>query len=167
MNIYDAIKVLGISSKEITKEDVTVAYRQASKKYHPDLNPSGEEMMKLINSANEALKGARYPISIREEAEAQNYGAEINAALNKIIDLNGLIVEICGSWVWVSGETRTHKDTLKTNGFKFSGKKKMWFFRPSSKKTWFSKGEFSINEIRDKYGSRQVKTHPVYTLSHT
>ena len=41
MNIYDAIKVLGISSKEITKEEVTAAYRQASKKYHPDRQSVG------------------------------------------------------------------------------------------------------------------------------
>ena len=60
MNIYDAIKVLGITDLEkITEEDVKKAYRKASKKYHPDHNPSGEEMMKLVNEAHSALESAR------------------------------------------------------------------------------------------------------------
>ena len=45
MNIYDAIKILGIIDlPEITKDDVKKAYRKASRNYHPDHNPSGEEM---------------------------------------------------------------------------------------------------------------------------
>ena len=165
MNIYDAIKVLGVEFTEITKEDVKKAYRSASKKYHPDCNPSGAEMMKLINEANEALKDAQYPIVVNE-SDAYDYGSEINEALNAIIHLGGLIIEVCGSWAWVSGETKTYKDTLKAQGFKFSGSKKMWYFRPQSqKKLWFHKGNLSIDEIRCKYGSQKMKNRQHYALS--
>jgi hypothetical protein len=27
-------------------------------------------------------------------------------------------IEICGLWVWVGGETKKHKDTLKAAGYK-------------------------------------------------
>ena len=48
MNIFDAVKVLGIESPEVTQNCVKKAYKEASKKYHPDINPSTEEMMKLV-----------------------------------------------------------------------------------------------------------------------
>ena len=45
LTIYDAAKLLGLSGK-ITSEQVKEAYHKACKKYHPDVNPAGEEMMK-------------------------------------------------------------------------------------------------------------------------
>ncbi len=158
MNIYDAIKILGITDlEEITQEDVKKAYRQASRKYHPDCNPSGDEMMKLVNEANSVLENARYPILVNS-SDTYDYGAEINSALNAINNLQDLFIEVCGAWVWVSGETKAHKDVLKSQGFLFSGNKKMWYFRPKSQKcSWKGKSQFSIDEIRSKYGSQKVE----------
>ena len=160
MNIYDAIKILGITNlEEITPEDVKKAYRQASKKYHPDCNPSGDEMMKLVNEANSVLLDARYPILVNS-SDNYDYGSEINSALNAINNLQGLFIEVCGAWVWVSGETKAHKDLLKSQGFFFSGNKKMWYFRPKSKKHFFKgKSKYSIDEIRHKYGSQKVENN--------
>ena len=87
--------------------------------------------------------------------DAAQYGQEVSEALNSIINLN-LTIEICGAWVWVSGDTKNHKDALKSSGFKWAPKKKMWYFRPSDAKKSRSFGKFSINEIRDKYGSVSV-----------
>ena len=158
MNIYDAIKILGITDlEEISQEDVKKAYRKASKKYHPDCNPSGDEMMKLVNEAHSVLEEARYPITVNS-TDNYDYGSEINSALNAINNLQGLFVEVCGAWVWVGGETKIHKDILKSQGFLFSGNKKMWYFRPKSKKHFFKgKSEYSIDEIRSKYGSQKVE----------
>ncbi len=160
MNIYDAIKILGITDlEEITQEDVKKAYREASKKYHPDCNPSGNEMMKLVNEANSVLEDARYPIIVNS-TDNYDYGSEINSALNAINNLKDLFIEVCGAWVWVSGETKVHKDILKSQGFMFSGNKKMWYFRPKSKKHFFrGKSEYSIDEIRSKYGSQKVENN--------
>ena len=160
MNIYDAIKILGITDlEEITQEDVKKAYRKASKKYHPDCNPSGDEMMKLVNEANSVLEDARYPILVNS-GDTYDYGSEINSALNAINNLQGLFIEVCGAWVWVSGETKVHKDILKSQGFLFSGNKKMWYFRPKSQKRFFrGKSQFSIDEIRSKYGSQKVENN--------
>lgn len=164
MNIYDAIKVLGIELLEISAEDVKSYYRKASKKYHPDHNASGEEMMKLVNEAHSVLQNADFPITV-SEGEIYDYGQEINRALNTIVDIQGLNIEVCGSWVWVSGETKPHKDTLGTAKFIYSGKKKMWYFRPKSqKRRWRGNNQLSIDEIRSKYGSEKVKNRKPYAL---
>lgn len=50
-NYYE---ILGLS-KDATPDDIKKAYRQLSKKYHPDVNPEGEEMFKEIVTAHEIL----------------------------------------------------------------------------------------------------------------
>lgn len=50
----DYYKILGIDKKS-TKEEIKKAYRNLSKKYHPDINPEGEEKFKEINEAYETL----------------------------------------------------------------------------------------------------------------
>lgn len=164
MNKYDALKVLGVNEIQITEEIVKVAYRQACLKFHPDRNPAGHQMMILINEAREALKDEAFPFDYKPEEDGQNYGEEINAALNKIINLQGLVIEVCGAWVWVSGETKNHWPLLKEAGFKFSAPKKMVYFRPEYAQTRrYKKDGLSIDEIRAKYGADKIKTkNPVY-----
>jgi curved DNA-binding protein CbpA len=164
MNIYDALKVLGVTESPVTEEIVKAAYRQASLKFHPDRNPAGIEMMKLVNEAKEALKDASYPIEHQND-DGYNYGEEINEALNKIISLQGLVIEICGAWVWVSGETKQHWQTLKEAGFQFSPPKKMVYFRPQYAKTRrYKKDGLSMDEIRIKYGADNIKSKKPYFL---
>ena len=166
MNIYDALKMLAIKSTEITKEEVKKAYREFSLKYHPDRNPSGENMMKMLNEAYSTLEKADYPIKMKEGV-IYDYSEEISQALNAIIHLQGVKIEICGSWVWLSGSTKDNKDEIKGAGFLFSGNKKMWYFRPQSKIRYYGKkSKTSIQEIRDKYGSQSVRSKNSNTLTY-
>lgn len=149
MKISDALSILGLSSGA-TNEEVRAAYKTAAKKYHPDINPAGAEMMKLVNAALDILKECTS--SKTEEQTDENYGDVLNAALSAIIDLEGLDIEICGSWIWVSGETWTHKGALKAAGFRYASKKKKWNFRPTTWKS-SSRGNWSMDEIRNRHGS--------------
>ena len=155
----DAARILGLDG-DITPEAVKAAFRAQAKKYHPDHNPAGLEMMKAINEAFDTLKDFTGNLDGTGggHEDGQSYPEALNDALNAIIDLPGLEIEICGSWIWVGGETRTHKDTLKAAGFKYAPKKQKWNFRPADWKSK-SRGNFTMNEIRDTYGS----TRPGWT----
>lgn len=150
MTPHDAAKILGLSG-QITLTLVKKAFRRAAMTYHPDRNPAGAEMMKVINQAFEVLKGFNGVIE-EQKAGEQDYPEALNDALNAIIHCEGLEIEICGAWVWVGGNSFKHKAVLKKAGFKFASKKKRWYFRPDD---WQSKGRgtFSMDEIRDTYGS--------------
>ena len=124
MNQYDALKVLGLSG-QISQDDIKKAYKKACSKFHPDRNPAGLEIMKMINVAYDALKAYDGQASITEDAA--QYGDEMASALNAISGLN-LSIEICGAWVWVTGDTRIHKDALKASGFKWASNA---YYRPS------------------------------------
>jgi hypothetical protein len=132
MTVKDALNILNCIASS-TLEEIKTAYRKACAKFHPDRNPAGTEMMKLINAAYDALRDYK-PSSQQEDlGNDVNLGDDLNTALNAIIHL-GLTIEICGSWLWVSGDTRPHKDILKEAGFKWAPKKMMWHFRPADYK---------------------------------
>lgn len=151
MNIKDAFSILNISGN-VTPSDIKKAYRKATAKYHPDRNPAGLEMMKLINAAYEAIKDFE---GDAEKGKDQNYGETLNAALNAIINL-GLKIEICGAWIWASGNTKIHREALKTAGYLWSPKKTSWYFRPSEYKS-YNRSSWSMEKIRSTYGSHTIK----------
>ena len=147
----DALNIL--NPEAFTHEAVMLAYRRAAMKYHPDRGGS-LQMMQAVNEALETLQAALDQGQTFEPNETQSdYGDELNAAIRAIIDLPGIVIEICGSWVWVSGDTRPHKDVIKAAGFKWAPKKAMWHFRPAEYKSHFSRGRMDMDDIRNKYGS--------------
>ena len=120
--------------------------------YHPDRNPAGLEMMKVINSAYDALKDYQGDTIFKTDNVDFDYSEKLNEAINAIIDLSGLYLEICGSWLWVGGNTKEHKEALKANKFKWSPKKSKWYFRPDDFKS-YNRGKFDMDQIREKHGS--------------
>ncbi|MEE9320225.1 MAG: J domain-containing protein [Granulosicoccus sp.] len=159
MTPKDAAAILSIAGK-ITKEAVKDAYRRAASKFHPDKNPAGTEMMKLVNAAYDTLRDFTGTIDVDSISESdQRYPDDVNNALNAIVELSGLVIEICGAWVWVAGDTYRHKEALKAAEFRFSGKKKRWYFRPED---WSStsRGAYSMDDIREKFGSECVAGKP-------
>lgn len=170
MKVADALSILGLGNRtNLTLEEVKRAYRQACSKYHPDRNPAGAEIMKMVNPAWEYLQKV-FSESTSEflnnkEAgntkQAADYGEAISQVLNEIINLVGLNIEVCGAWVWVDGDTRTHKDKLKELGFKWAKEKVKWFYRPENYKS-SNRGKWDMEAIRSKYGS-STPTRQSYT----
>jgi hypothetical protein len=154
MKHQDALNILEIHTNPVTPEIIKQAYRKACSKYHPDRNPAGTEMMKLVNVAYAALENFTGEVSTNDDTQ-KDYGDALNAALNAIISL-GLTLEVCGVWVWVSGDTKPHKETLKTAGFMWAPKKMQWYFRPAEYKSRTRGKTWSMDKIRDKYGSEKI-----------
>ena len=154
MRHAEALKVLGLQGST-DFEGIKLAYRKACSKYHPDRNPAGLEMMKLINAAYQALSD--YVAGMVQDdvaSEEVDLSEELNAALNAVIGL-GLTIEICGSWIWVSGDTKPHREILKSSGYRWAPKKLMWSFCGGERTT--SRGKFSMDDIRSRHGSVAVK----------
>lgn len=160
MNIQEALRVLKPQSSII--EALKQAYRQAARRYHPDLNPHGGELMKVVNSAYELLlsKIGEWDVN-GDQAEADTESLSLDETmaeiLNQVGHLPGLIIEVCGTWLWISGNTYPFRKELKAAGLSFASKKKAWFWRSPESKT-SSRGEWSLDEIRERHGSMEVKS---------
>jgi len=153
MHIKDALSVLNLQTS-LNLDDIKLAYRRAAAKYHPDHNPAGLEMMQLVNAAYETLKQAAADNKIDDHYstdDIQDYGEALNAALNAIQGL-GLDIELCGAWIWVSGDTRPHKETLKSAHFLWSPHKQRWYFRSEQYKS-HNRHSWGMEKIRGVHGS--------------
>ena len=158
MNIKDALSILGLSATADPTE-IKTAYRKACIKYHPDRNPAGLEMMKAVNVAYQLLTETCYNGSERPINDEVNtcFGDELNAAINAVINLTGINIEICGAWVWLTGNTREYKNVIKAAGFWWAKKKAAWYYRPADYKSR-NRGKWDLEKIRDTYGSTNVQT---------
>lgn len=155
MNIQEALNVFGLSG-ELTEKEIKTAYKKLALKYHPDRNPLGSELMKAVNTAFDFLIANIDKINqfqSPDENARYNYGEELENVLNVLSGLSGVIYEVIGNWVWISGETREHKEVLKALGCKWASKKKQWFYRPDEYKASRNRKEHSIDEIREMYGT--------------
>ena len=154
-------------------EDVKEQYKQLTKKYHPDLNRETDttEIMKEINAEFTKLHKQYKNIHRTESGETfesqkqtEETPEEFIEILNKIAHLEGLDIEICGSWIWVSGNTFNHKDSLKEAGFRWASKKKMWYWH-SADADCKGNGKSTIEDIRTKYGSQKIENKPMNKLT--
>ena len=69
-----------------------------------------------------------------------------------------LIVEVCGLWIWVTGETKAHKDQIKAvEGMRYAFEKKAWYFAavPS-----YNRKKRTMEEIRNMHGSKRYSRQP-------
>lgn len=145
-----------------TLDALKARYRIMAKELHPDLHPElGDEPMKELNAQFERLSERLFHVAADGRTEATAEQAEqaradadaYRAVIMQIIHLAGLEIELCGAWLWVSGETRAHKDALKAAGLRWSAKKMMWYWRPVEAARRFNRHNHSIDYIRGKYGS--------------
>ena len=140
-----------------TAEDVKHQYRKNAKRYHPDLGGDPEDF-KAMRIEYERL-WAQYK-NVHRNSEGETYERETTETpeefaniIDTLVRLQGVHVELCGSWIWVSGNTKDYKDMLKELHFKWAFKKQAWYFHsePYRKK---SRRELSLEEIREMFGSQ-------------
>lgn len=139
-----------------TLEELKKEYRKLAKRYHPDVNVDGLEIMKAINNEYEKLfKELQRTGTKQEKAENVNMFKDI---INKIISFD-VEIEIVGTWIWLSGNTYSVKDRLKEIGFEWSRGKKKWYYFDGIEKAKKRKGTGkSYEEIKNMYGSKKVKS---------
>jgi curved DNA-binding protein CbpA len=136
-----------------SSEDLKKQYRTWCKKLHPDHGGDPEAFREMMEEYQETqLHG------FKKEAQAQEteLTAELERALKKIVTLEGLEIDLVGSWLWVSGETFSFKDILKEAGFKWASKRKKWYFSEEKAKGKF-KGDFE--QLKAHHGFKEIKTN--------
>lgn len=141
-----------------TMDGLRAEYRRLIKINHPDAG-GDENTMKAINLAYETA--VEYIRLHGEKAEADKAAADIPAefmaVVSAVVACPGLIVEIVGSWVWVSGDTYRNRDRLKAAGYKWAAKKSAWYWHPADAGVG-RPSRMSLDDIRDKYGAQRVGT---------
>jgi hypothetical protein len=96
-------------------------------------------------------KGVIYTAKDKKTGTPKEW-ADMVQALAK---MDGLKIELCGTWLWVTGNTYAHKKGLHDLAFKYHKEKKAWSYHnePYRKK---GKKKLSLAEIRTAYGTTKL-----------
>ena len=111
-----------------------------------------ERLWERLKNVHQNAKGETYT----KNTETDETPQEFIHIINTLVRLRGVEVEICGSWIWVSGNTKEHKDVLKQLGFRFAYKKKAWYYH-KDKFRKKSREELTMDDIRDMFGSKRYE----------
>lgn len=145
------------SLDELKKE-----YRRLTKLHHPDCG-GDTTTMQAINAEHDELFEV-LKLKQNAQAEADTTGrtkkttetaAEFREIVTLLLKLDGITVELCGSWLWISGETKKHKEQLKAARCRWSSSKKMWYWHHPEEGCRWSRGKSDMGSIRRKYGSQR------------
>lgn len=153
-----------------TLEELRKQYKELLKRYHPD-NPNGStEATQQINQEYEKLfKLLKDKHDNRQTSNTEKKTSfynnmkydfsediKLREVLNKVINFTDVTIELCGSWIWISGNTYQYKKELKEIGFKWASNKKAWYWHSEAFRKRSNK-KLSMNDIRKYYGTTEVQ----------
>ena len=92
------------------------------------------------------------------------FSEEYQKVIAQIINLEGITISLVGWWIWVEGNTYPVRKQLKEAGLTFAPKKMVWYFRGDEFKA-LRGSKKSLDEIKSKYGSDEIKTSPNFKKS--
>jgi len=132
-------------------DEVKLRYKQLALQHHPDRG-GDTRTMQAINLEYESIrKNPQFQFN-QASKEAKEDFMQFPEIINQIIGLKGIVIEICGNWIWLSGLTYRYKKELKAIGFIYAGQKKLWYWRPNDYKS-ANRAPRTMEYIRTKYGS--------------
>ena len=134
-------------------------YFKLAKLYHPDSGGTKEQFQALQNEYEKLLKNIINGSSLSSDQKKNEF--EVDKAIRDIIDsiisLEGINIELVGKWLWINGNTYPVKNELKKAGLLYIKKDGLpyWVYKGSMSR---GRGNLTIDEIKQKYGSRVIET---------
>ena len=141
-----------------TLEELKKAYRKAAIENHPD-HGGDANTMKEINAEYEMMFNRLKDIhnaTAEESKKTTETPEEFTEIIEKLIKLHGIEIEICGSWLWIGGNTYANRKELKDAGCKYSKNKGKWYWHHEEEGYHFYRSKTTMEEIRQKYGSERM-----------
>lgn len=123
--------------------------------------------MKIINLQYEKVLTGVFEKAGKSITEIDNLIANdviLREKLNAVLSLEGIEIELCGTWLWITGETMAVKENIKLAGFFWAKQKKAWYWRSPEERS-YNRKSFTIDEIRQKHGSAAIKSSKKYAIN--
>lgn len=145
-----------------TLEEVKQTFHKLAKALHPDNGGNEAAFKEMYSEFQEAFNRLK---NTHKNHEGETYTKETNETPEQFADLirtlthfNGCIVELIGSWIWVSGNTKAYKDQLKELNFKWSKNKAAWYYHEGEYHR-SGKKVYDLETIRSMYGTTKYENN--------
>lgn len=145
-----------------TLEELKKEYRKLCFELHPDRNLDKDTTQEFQQMQNEYEKKFDEVKNVFRNSKGETYTKENNEVpeefeeiINSIIYMDGVEIDIIGSWLWLSGNTKAYKDQIKELNFKWSSNKLAWYYHTGVYKKR-SKKKFNLDELKEMFESSKV-----------
>lgn len=147
-----------------TAEDLKAAYKKLAKALHPDNNNGEraafqemkaqfERLWDRLKNVHKAQQGGTYTAT--GDKATKETAADFMNIVDSLLSFPGLVIELCGRWLWISGDTKPVKAELKKLGCKWCSKKGLWSWHFPEDGTGKHKA-WDMAKIRGFYGSEMI-----------
>ena len=147
-------------------QELKKLYYTYAKRLHPDVTKDNGEAMKQLNNEYDYLKTILHNAVNEETKKAYtDNNASMDSfrdIINELLKYNRIVIEIVGSWLWVSGSgTFAIKDSVLYEKFNFQyskhNKKFYWYDGISEDKKIKYRGGY-LKEAINKYGYTKLES---------
>lgn len=149
-----------------TLEQAAKHYKQLAREHHPDMGGDLRTMQDInaqysefcknfaVNNARERQRQAHAAgkKSAADYHDMDALGEELRKKIEFGLNLEGVEVELMGLWVWLTGNTKAHKEAIKAEGFKWAFEKQAWYFAGVPT---YNRQKRTLEEIRNMHGSQK------------
>jgi len=139
-----------------TLEELKKQYRALAQKHHPDSGGNADTMKEINNEYDKLFPRLK---NVHKNKDGETYTKENAETVDQFKDLitqlmkmDNIVIEVIGCFVWVTGETKPHKEQLKELRFKWHSKKSAWYLAPEDYKRRSHK-DYDLDTIRNMYGT--------------
>ena len=135
--------------KSLTDVDsLKKSYFKLAKVYHPDAGGTKEQFQRLQKEYEGLFKTimSGSNLSANDIANEIELDENLRKAVDAIIGITQLNVELIGKWIWVSGNTYPIRNELKNAGFMFAPVKKMWSVTTMGRRSYESDARASLRQ---------------------
>ena len=146
-----------ISTPE-TLEELKAMYRKLAMEHHPDrggnleimkaVNGEYDELFPKLKDVHKTKDGEKYTAT---QATAETVD-QFKDLISELMKMDDIVIEIIGCFVWLTGNTKPYKDTLKELKFRWHSKKIAWYLKPEDYRKR-SRKDYNLDEIRAMYGT--------------
>ncbi len=128
--------------KDLT--EVFCEYYRNAIKFDPNLPDGDAEQLSYFKKD---LTAYIAEVDFSEQPKAKEELEAFPELLTELIRMEGVEMELIGSWIWLTGQTYLHKDSLKDLKLKYEPSKKAWYYRPSWSRSK-NQNPLSMEQIR-------------------
>jgi len=145
--------------------EIKKLYRQLAMENHPDHGGDTATMQEINSQYADALQRAdgQKSTDSRGKTHTYHYNADIEQAImDKIAELiaagvaQRADIALIGTWIWVTGDTKPVKDTLKASGCTWHSKRRCWYWHNGPRRSRYARGA-SLSDLAEKYGETRFK----------
>jgi len=144
-----------------TLDEAKKLFKDLARKLHPDKNPTNPQATAQFQAMLNEFHSFK-PSKEKFKGESDQWNGETySAIIIQLMNIEGIEITVCGSWIWLEGDTKPVKDKIKAvdcgefmkRGF--SGNKGQWYFSPKGYRKRSGK-QHSFDDIKGYFGAEKV-----------